>query len=149
MVLKFSIYIYRDLPPPIICAILVNRLEDGLRISTFFRQKLTTALLESAEGTEWPLKIFHDQSPRKNVADFGGGWTRDLLVSRWTRIQLSHRGRHNNIYGLGVGFWMFSDIICTRGGRAYPLGSYGQCHRVPYHREQEYILFRGGELNVF
>ena len=41
----------------------------------------TTALIESAEGREWPYKIFHDQSPRKNVADFGGDWTRDLLVS--------------------------------------------------------------------
>ena len=48
---------------------------------TFFRQKLTTALLESAEGREWPQKIFHDQSPRKNVADLCGDWTRDLLVS--------------------------------------------------------------------
>ena len=36
-------------------------------LCTFFRQKLTTAFLESAEG-----KIFHDQSPRKNVADLGG-----------------------------------------------------------------------------
>ena len=53
-------------------------------LCTFFRQKLTTALLESAEGREWPQKIFHDQSPRKNVADLGGGWTRDLLVSSRT-----------------------------------------------------------------
>ena len=50
-------------------------------LCTFFRLKLTTALLESAEGREWPYKIFHDQSPRKNVADPDGGWTRDLLVS--------------------------------------------------------------------
>ena len=63
-------------------------------LCTFFRQKLTTALLESAEGREWPQKIFHDQSPRKNVADLSGGRTRDLLVSSRTRIQLSHRGRH-------------------------------------------------------
>ena len=27
--------------------------------------------------------MFYDQSPRKNVANFGGGWTRDLLVSSW------------------------------------------------------------------
>ena len=50
-------------------------------LCTFFRQKLTTALLESEEGREWPQKIFHDQSPWKNVGDLGGGWTRDLLVS--------------------------------------------------------------------
>ena len=50
-------------------------------LCTFFRQKLTTSLLESAEGGEWPQKIFHDQSPRKNV---GWGWTRDLLVSSRT-----------------------------------------------------------------
>ena len=28
--------------------------------------------------------VFHDQSPRKNVADLGGGRTRDILVSSWT-----------------------------------------------------------------
>ena len=43
------------------------------------------------------VEIFHDQSPRKNVADFGGGWTRDLLVSSRMRIQLSHRGRLINL----------------------------------------------------
>ena len=53
-------------------------------LCTCFRQKLTTALLESAEGREWPQKIFHDQSPRKNVADLGGGWTRNLVVSSRT-----------------------------------------------------------------
>ena len=52
-------------------------------LCTFFCQKLTTALLESAEGREWPWKIFPDQSPQKNVADLGGGWTRNLLVSSW------------------------------------------------------------------
>ena len=39
---------------------------------TFFHQKLITALLKSADGREWPYKIFHDQSPRKNVADPAG-----------------------------------------------------------------------------
>ena len=53
-------------------------------LCTFFRQKLTTSLLESADGREWPQKIFHDQSPRKNVANLGGGWIRDLLVSSRT-----------------------------------------------------------------
>ena len=33
---------------------------------TFFRQKLTTALLELADGREWPQKIFYNQSPQKN-----------------------------------------------------------------------------------
>ena len=28
---------------------------------TFFRQKLTTAILKSVEGREWPQKTFHDQ----------------------------------------------------------------------------------------
>ena len=28
--------------------------------------------------------MFHDQSPWKNLADLGGGWTRNLLVSSWT-----------------------------------------------------------------
>ena len=38
-------------------------------------------LLESAEGREWPQKIFHHQSPGKNAADLGGGRTRDLFGS--------------------------------------------------------------------
>ena len=32
----------------------------------------TTALLESADGREWPVKIFHDKSPWKNVANLMG-----------------------------------------------------------------------------
>ena len=40
---------------------------------------------------EWPEKIFHDQSPRKNVADLGGGWTRDLLVSSRTAHPIAPR----------------------------------------------------------
>ena len=102
---------------------------------------------------------------------------------------------NNNIYGLGVGFWMVSDIIWTGAGRAYPLGIYGQCHWMhliignktiyglgvgiwtfsrifgllwnegvlgsplgnprsvsldgSYHKEQQYIWFRGGDLNNF
>ena len=52
---------------------------------------MTTVLLESAEGREWPRKLFRDQSARKNVADLGG-FARDTLVSSRTRIQLSHQG---------------------------------------------------------
>ena len=37
-------------------------------LCTVFRQKLITALLESA-GENDHKKIFHDQSPQKNVAD--------------------------------------------------------------------------------
>ena len=37
-----------------------------------------------------------DQSPRKNVADLGGGWTRDLLFPVGRRIQQSHRGRQKS-----------------------------------------------------
>ena len=33
---------------------------------------------------EWPQKIFHDQSPQKNVADLCRGWTCNLLVSSRT-----------------------------------------------------------------
>ena len=62
----------------------LSPLSGSPELCTFFRQKLTTALLESVEGREWSLKIFHDQSPRKNVADLGWGWTRDLLVSSRT-----------------------------------------------------------------
>ena len=55
---------------------------------------MTNALLESAEGREWPHKIFHDQSPRKNVAGPGGDRSCDLLITKRTRIRLSNRGRH-------------------------------------------------------
>ena len=34
--------------------------------------KTAAALLESAEGREWPKKIFHEISPWKNVADLAG-----------------------------------------------------------------------------
>ena len=37
-----------------------------------FRQKETIAFLESAEGKEWQLNIFYDQSARKNVANPAG-----------------------------------------------------------------------------
>ena len=40
-------------------------------LCTFFRQKLITAPLESAERREQPQKIFHDQSPQKNVTRSG------------------------------------------------------------------------------
>ena len=48
-------------------------------LGTFFCQKLTTALLISAEGMEWPQKIFHDQSRKKNVAGLGRDQTSALL----------------------------------------------------------------------
>ena len=46
---------------------------------TFFREKLTTALLESAEGREWPKKIVHGPNPRP--------------PGHRARIRSSHRGR--------------------------------------------------------
>ena len=62
-------------------------------LCTFFYQKLTTTILESAEGRKWPRNLFHDHSPRENVPEPGGIRTRDLLITSWTRIQMSHRGR--------------------------------------------------------
>ena len=35
---------------------------------SFFRQKLTPALFESAKGREWPYEIFHEQSSKSIVA---------------------------------------------------------------------------------
>ena len=57
-----------------------------------FCQNLTTALLESAEGGEWPQKIFCDHALLKNVARSSGDWTWDLLITSRTHIQLSHEG---------------------------------------------------------
>ena len=42
------------------------------------------------------VKVFH-KSPRKNVADLGGGRISDLLVSNRTRTQLSHRGQRTRL----------------------------------------------------
>ena len=55
---------------------------------TFFHQKLTTALLESVEGREWPQKIFDDQSPWKNIAYLAGvepatSWSPVGCASNW------------------------------------------------------------------
>ena len=36
-----------------------------------------------AQATQWG-HVERGQSPRKNIADLGGGWTRDLLVSSRT-----------------------------------------------------------------
>ena len=86
----------------------------------FFCQKLTNALLESAEGREWLQKTFHDQFPRKNVADLGGCWTRNLLVSSRTHIQLSHWGQLTSFVYVGapmleILFYLFSTIYIVSG----------------------------------
>ena len=62
-------------------------------VQFFFRQNLTTAILDSAEGREWPQKILHDKAPRKKVARPGGDRTGDFLISSRTGNWLSHRGR--------------------------------------------------------
>ena len=59
-------------------------------LCTIFRQKLQLPFLNQWKGEIDRRKIFHDQSPRKKVADLGGGQTRNLLVSSQTHIQLSH-----------------------------------------------------------
>ena len=59
---------------------------------TFFSQKLTSALLESVEGRGWLQKIYHNQSPRKNVA--GRDWTDKLLITNWMHSWLRHWSRH-------------------------------------------------------
>ena len=71
---------------------LLGRLSSK-RLTSIVHILSSTALLESVEGERMTVEIFHDQSPRKDVADLGGGRTRDLLVSSRTRIHLSHRGR--------------------------------------------------------
>ena len=59
-------------------------------LCTFFRQQLTTALLDSAEGIEWPQKIFYGQISSKERCQPEGGWTQNLLITSWTGFQLSH-----------------------------------------------------------
>ena len=52
----------------------------------------TTTLFESAEGWEWPYKIFNDQISTKECCRPSWGWTCNLLITSWTPIQLSHWG---------------------------------------------------------
>ena len=69
----------------------------------FFCQKLTTALLESAEGRKRLQKIFHDQSPWKDVAIPAGvkpatSWSPVGRPSNWATKAgrppwISRRGR--------------------------------------------------------
>ena len=56
------------------------------------------------------VENIHDQTPWKNIADLGGGRTRDLLVSSRTRIHLSHRGRR--VYHEPTSLINHSDFIC-------------------------------------
>ena len=67
-------------------------------------------------------KIFHDQSPRKNVADLSRGQIRDLVSSQ-TLIQLSHRGRPNHSSEKSTRLRVLS----------YPLG-YGDPHHDQFYR---------------
>ena len=71
----------------------LNPLKVNHYLSTFFCQKLTSALLESAEGREWLSKSFHDQSPQKNVAGPGRDWTHNLQITSWKCIWRSYPGR--------------------------------------------------------
>ena len=57
-----------------------------MHILSLETEKMKTALLESAEGREWPYKVFHDQSPQENVAEPAGSNPQLLITSR-TRIQ--------------------------------------------------------------
>ena len=63
----------------------------------FFCQKLSTALLESAEGKEWPLKIFYGQSTQKSVVKPSGDLTCYLLITSGMCIRLSHWGKSNDM----------------------------------------------------
>ena len=62
-------------------------------LCTFLRQKLITALHESAQWREWPQKIRSIST--KNSCRPGEGRTHNLLIASRTRIQLSHRGLLN------------------------------------------------------
>ena len=47
------------------------------------------------------VEIFHNQSPRKNVADLGGVEPATSWSPVGRRIQLSHQGRHKVCYHMG------------------------------------------------
>ena len=59
----------------------------------FFARNRQLPFLNQRKGENIRRKYFIIKSPRKNVADLGGGQTRDLLASSRTCIQLSHRGQ--------------------------------------------------------
>ena len=68
-------------------------------------------------------------------------------------LTFSQRGYNKNIYGLGVGIPMVFEIlglICRGVGWGIPLEEpRSMSLNVSYHKEQEYIWFRGGYLSNF
>ena len=88
---------------------------------TFFHQKLTTALLESVEGREWPKKIFHDQISMKECCQPGGGRIRNLLITSWTRIQLSHWGQPHIYHIYYIWWWLNFGAVGGNDEKCQPL----------------------------
>ena len=69
----------------------------------------------------------------------------------WMRLII----RNSNIYGLGVGFWdirtfkKWRGVCVGGGGGAWTQGTPSWCHWIHFIKEQQYIWFRGRDLNGF
>ena len=88
---------------------------------TFFRQKLTTALLESAEGREWRKKNISWSNLHERMLPTSGGRTRDLLITSRMRIQLSHRGRPHIYHIYCIWWWLNFGAIGGNDEKWQPL----------------------------
>ena len=99
------------------------------------------------------------------AGDLNSFW--DLPLMKWTGWgkDPDHQGdtlkpltesviRNKNIYGYVVGIWMVSEILgllWSGGGGAWhrcTLGLHSMSLNSSYHKEQEYIGFRGGDLDI-
>ena len=108
---------------------LLGRLSPLLAVNQYcahsFARNWQLPFLNQQKGENDCRKYFNYQSPQKNVADLGGGRTRNLLVSSRTRIQLSHRGRHH---------YSFTESLD-------PAVEYGNCPKILYTKVFDKIAY--------
>ena len=71
-------------------------------------------------------------------------------------LNAPHHKQQEYIYGLGVGIWKVSEILCNfwnegvgHAPGAHPWAPRSMSLNAPYHKEQEYIWFMGEDLNGF
>ena len=63
-----------------------------LSVQNLFMLRFYTPVSPTGLGREWPQKIFHNHISTKECCRPSRGQTRNLLITCWTHIQLSHQG---------------------------------------------------------
>ena len=105
-----------------------NRLTWSGFLIQIHRLNEKQCLQPTLEGSEWRLKIFHDQSPWKNVARPNRDWTCDLLITSRRRIRLSLPGQRSadshELNSNSSGIWTW-DLLITLGNANLADNSHG------------------------